>query len=103
MSKAQHTPGPWESNNNGLVYGQVSGDGDEAPLICDVIDDEAHRVLGIMSPVEEANAMLIAAAPELLAALKAAVKIVQLVDDSDGGQLDLLSRVHAVIAKAEGK
>jgi hypothetical protein len=33
---AKHTPGPWQDNDAGLIYGQVSGDDDEAPFVCDV-------------------------------------------------------------------
>ena len=68
-SAASHTRGPWEHAGNGLVYGRCRDDEDsEAPLVCDVIADDAMRALGILSPEEEANARLIAAAPKLLAA-----------------------------------
>jgi hypothetical protein len=59
---AKHTPGPWVHGENGLIYGQCADDDSEAPFICDVIDDPAMQVLGLMSPVEQANARRIVAA-----------------------------------------
>ncbi len=53
----KHTPGPWAANDDGLILEQKSNLG-------------ITRVVGIRSGLEhEANARLIAAAPELLAAL----------------------------------
>ena len=62
---AQHTPGPWQDNDAGLIYGQVTGDDDEAPFICDVCDNQPDYTAR-----ERANARLIAAAPEMLEALE---------------------------------
>jgi hypothetical protein len=33
MTTTQHTAGPWQDNDAGLIYGQVTGDDDEAPFI----------------------------------------------------------------------
>ncbi len=57
-----HTPEPWEHGDNGLVYGQCREDDVEAPFVCDVIEDSAMQALGMLSPVEEANARRICAA-----------------------------------------
>jgi hypothetical protein len=62
MKNTKHTPGPWEHGNNGLIYGQYAEDDVEAPFVCDVIEDSAMQALGILSPVEEANARRICAA-----------------------------------------
>lgn len=62
---AKHTPGPWEDNGAGLTYGQVTGDDDEAPFICDCCDKQS----GEYTTQEKANARLIAAAPQMLEAL----------------------------------
>lgn len=67
MSRTRHTPGPWEDNNAGLIYGQVSGDDDEAPFVCDVCNEPGS---GEYTEQEKANAALIAAAPDLLQALQ---------------------------------
>jgi hypothetical protein len=57
-----HTPEPWEHGDNGLIYGQCGEDDVEAPFVCDVIEDSAMQALGILSPLEEANARRICAA-----------------------------------------
>jgi hypothetical protein len=57
-----HTPGPWEHGDNGLIYGQCGEDDVESPFVCDVIEDSAMHALGMLSPVEEANARRIVAA-----------------------------------------
>ena len=35
MLNIKHTPGPWEDNGNGLIYGQCSGDDDEVDFPTD--------------------------------------------------------------------
>ncbi len=81
-----HTPGPWNCDKpmHGDTHRYVHVDG---PVIC-VINLAGDRLLA------EANAMLIAAAPELLEALKDAYPHVA--DDV------LRDRIGAVIAKATG-
>lgn len=73
----QHTPGPWtyEGDHTHRQYnirmlGHLIGVKDEAKHICTVNNLPPH-VLANRDPVTaEANARLIAAAPDLLAALK---------------------------------
>lgn len=62
------TPGPWAYNDHGLVYGTARDHSDEAPFVCDVSAD-----YDTMTAQEEANARLIVASPDLLAALEQAV------------------------------
>ena len=64
MTNTQHTPGPWEDNGNGLIYGQCSGDDDEAPFVADVCNDP-----NAYTGQEQANARLITAALKMLDAL----------------------------------
>jgi hypothetical protein len=90
------TPGPWEHGDNGLIYGQCREDDAEAPFVCDVIEDSAMQALGILSPVEEANARLIAAAPELLEALEEIYNWLT----PDWQQSNLGNNARAAIAKA---
>jgi hypothetical protein len=63
MTSTRYTPTPWEDNGNGLIYGQCSGDDDEAPFVADVCSDP-----NAYSDQEQANGRLIVAAPILLAA-----------------------------------
>ena len=52
-----HTKAPWEDNGNGLIYGQVSGDEDEAPFVADVCHHPDNY-----TEQEKANARRIVAA-----------------------------------------
>lgn len=99
MTDATHTPGPW------LL------DGDK---ICTNRDNEIARITrygawfdagtpyGLKNPIGDANARLIAAAPDLLAALEV---LVWQLDRTDGLVEELESMVteaKAAIAKAKG-
>jgi hypothetical protein len=101
-----HTPAPWEHGDNGLIYGQCGEDDVEAPFVCDVIKDSAMQALGILSPVEEANARLIAAAPELLEAIPPLIALVHrqlphhAQSDSTLDNLSEVIRARAALAKA---
>ena len=98
MTTITYTPGPWEDNGNGLIYGQCSGDDDEAPFVADVCDDP-----NAYPDQEQANACLIAAAPELLEALiyvRATLTLRHLDEASDDEVEEALKIGAAAIAKA---
>lgn len=120
---ASHTPGPWKwqgedyrgdwgwqmlvgPNGEGLIVGQDQ-DGKMSPLLRTYEPMEPYLcVTGMMAEgkehaecvhvYSEANAHLIAAAPELLTALKAVVSVA----DRNTVEFDL---ARAAIAKAEGR
>lgn len=95
----QHTPGPWN-------VGDDSPNDYEGPMI-----DTRDRAVAVITidhetestPEDRANARLIAAAPELLAALQ---RLTRAMDDYDGDiPADINSPHHqalAAIAKATG-
>lgn len=90
-----HTPGPWRATqkDHGLVIdGPTPRQDDYAPrwCVCETISNE---------PEDESNASLIAAAPDLLAALKALFNT-GLVREFDSPEE---KAAHAAIAKAEGR
>jgi hypothetical protein len=92
MSK--HTPGPWQ-----LVRGAVR---DQYDTIEGIVGAEDRRIMRGCHPFradEEqlANARLIAAAPEMLEALKYAVEFIKMYTDQPIG-IEILE----AIAKAEG-
>lgn len=93
MDAAQHTPGPWRTNiarrsDNGIVAAHiVAADGGNIAQVA-IYDD--------VPGLTEAHARLIAAAPELLEALREVVAI------SDRKH-DAWDKAHAAIAKAEGR
>lgn len=90
----QHTPGPWEvsPDNAGSQY-TITGVGslEKAPTVAYVV-----RAKHIASDTVQANARLIAAAPDLLAALQDILTIKDIL--GSGRQL----RVEAAVAKATG-
>ena len=85
MSEAKHTPGPWHAVIAGGVQPVIGG-----PLIT-----SAHTKSGML-PNYEANARLIAAAPELLEALRGVVRV------ADRSTIEF-DAARAAIAKATGE
>jgi len=88
-----HTPGPWVNDSSHSEWGKnVVWAGDV--VIAHVVDDQHDNA--------DANARLIAAAPELLAALKMAVRVMQDndIDESMAGEFEIWTDA---IAKAEGR
>jgi len=96
-----HTPGPWKAHP-AFFFGHdsfpITGtNGDSSPFLCRLTDD---------TPNFEANARLIAAAPDLLYALREILADI----DYAGARLPLgtigtlrIRLAIAAIAKAEGK
>lgn len=105
MTNTQHTPGPWYigkdfSDQGRHIYAEKKvrhEDGDEwHPLIASTDDDE--RLVNW-----QANAVLIAAAPDLLKALQEFVRVMDALPASDETSLrvwDTYSTARAAIAKA---
>ena len=82
MSK--HAEGPWETGDDYQVR---------------TVDVNGYEIAEIRADVPEfeANARLIAAAPELLLSLKWAIQLIE------KAECDVPEEIHAIIAKAEGK
>lgn len=112
---AKHTPGPWRytqgdgrNQHNGL---QVWKDGHNAvasPRICE-IKNATYPVYQISQSEQEANARLIAAAPDLLAEAKCAVEALDAFlakgpgfPLSQDGICFVIRSLERAIAKAEG-
>lgn len=107
---SEHTPGPWQANAYSSVVGlPVSAQPDPKEntiIICGVRGDRATA---------EANARVIAAAPELLAALKELADLQQFANGFENGveyngiqeaeywHGQTMERVKAAITKAEGR
>ena len=96
---ASHTPGPW------IVNWRLAGGGQhpEFPILHyagieggEYADDPQIQPLRIAGYIRKPDAHLIAAAPDLLEALKAVIAL------SDRKH-DAWDAAHAAIAKAEGK
>ena len=91
----KHTPGPWRSalvSDKSWHVGVYDNTGTQVALV---------KVASALSaPRRDADARLIAAAPELLEALKAAF---DLMVQEDFGTLTLVPKLRAAIAKATGE
>lgn len=107
MKEAKHTPSPWAVSKG--YDGSISVSATRpyrinnisagTPIICDVYQ---HPEFDSFSGA--ANARLIAAAPELLEALKAMIDAERVYESGgrSSEELAALEKAHAAIAKAEG-
>lgn len=101
MTNVQHTPGPWrfDTKMNPPQIRGPEGYGNSSGLTLAI----PHKNPGLPCEQWEANARLIAAAPELLSALELAWQLIQQsgmsVDDRPGSSFDV---IRAAIAKAKG-
>ena len=108
MNNVTHTPGPWSilqwaDKRKGFIAVVVEP---ARHHICDVFPF-GQRAVGRELAEHEANARLIAAAPELLALLKEIVspdnESLVWFTPTDAYAIELKERVTATIAKAEGR
>src|SRR5438105_8386535 len=107
---AKHTPGPWIVNEltrrggSGLYRWHISTEeGRDAEVIATVPAPGVDTSHDLSDPVAEANAYLIAAAPDLLAALQVLVNLAShpLIDVSGlPAYAERLEDARAAIAKA---
>ncbi len=107
MSESKHTPGPWE------IYGGIeicNAEGQEWKTIADIrYPSSANTKISVNEA--EANASLIAAAPEMLEALQEAREVLSdhWFTSEDGEDynnddvIDMCSKLDAIIAKAKGE
>lgn len=93
---SSRTPGPWKAEfRNGWCDGIIGPDGH------DIVKTDS----GVYPP-NEADAHLIAAAPELLAACEATLNSLEescVEEDEDDALLHLLWQVRAAVARAHGQ
>ena len=94
---AQHTPGPWDDNDNGLILGSLDHYEGEAPFVCDVCASP-HEY----TEQEKANCRLIKAAPELLALMKR-INEAFYVHGTHKALLPVMAETKPLIRKAEGR
>lgn len=93
MTDAKHTPGPWYVEH----HVEIPFDPDMLVNGCTITTDNEHIAFGFGDGNGRANALLIAAAPDLLAACEAAIWEA---DNCDGRvSVDAL---RAAIRKAKG-
>lgn len=92
MSKPKHTPAPWTIRAAGtaIVYGNI-----QVAIVC------RHEASNGWAVPQEANANLIAAAPEMLEALRGAWAAFQRIGCAAGDE-HRLDAIKSAIAKAVG-
>jgi hypothetical protein len=100
MNAIQHTPGPWAAPSD-HSYGDI-GIVADSRLLAMVTNDEDQP---IADSEQMANARLMAAAPELLAAISTLVGIAETdcMDDKSNVWRSAMIAADAAIAKAEGR
>lgn len=99
----KHTPGPWREGTMNVWQDDL--------LLCVAKTERGEYHNGEFEPYRkgdsreqmQADARLIAAAPELLAALKECSEWMREHTGPAGGTLDMLTRAHDAIKKAEGR
>lgn len=100
MNTNKHTPGPWrqsERDSDGVQAKDRDGEWTGVAMVSDP-NDPMHR-----TPVSVANAKLIAAAPDMLAALRYVVMVMNAKDGPTFAERrEATGRALAVIARAEG-
>lgn len=99
-NQSQHTPGPWKvtRSDDGEDGLWIEGPNSNQNVICDLVQRDCEQEY---DAEDHANAKLIAAAPDLLTAAKAAKKYLE-PDLIEPGRTVFWSLVRA-IARAEGK
>lgn len=95
---SNHTPGPWGINGGKTYTNEISAKSPRGKIW--VIARTTGSKVG--REQDNANAHLIAAAPELLAALKLALSFVPAFTTADFGA-EAARQIRAAIAKAEGR
>jgi hypothetical protein len=104
MTSSKHTPGPWmtfrEPNDTISINYQLS-DGTCGPHIATVVTESCDDELGADSPIAQADARLIAAAPELLEACRLAANLLHdSITLSDSTRRELRKKLLAAVALA---
>ena len=99
-AKTSHTPGPWAVSSSVVVV--APNDPRDAPVICNTMDLGGPS--GFRLSEAMANAHLIASAPDLLAALKAALTLLEYMatDRPSAKNHKTLVAARAAIRRAEG-
>ena len=97
MSKAKHTPGPWEIDDTNEIYAPRAD-----RSIGDIYGELEETKHGGIVSEDRANGLLCAAAPDLLAALEAIVAGLGATEENDGSK-PVWRAAFAAIAKARGE
>jgi hypothetical protein len=96
-TQAKHTPGPWTADRDGFIHGTH---GPARPFVGRIDDDHNDGQTA-------ANRRLVAAAPEMLEALRAMVARAPFIDQSVTAEglanCEALAKARGAIRQAEGE
>ncbi len=93
---SRHSPGPWITQVDEAPFTVEAAIATD-PAICELLPRDAE----IFTEEDEANARLIAAAPDLLAACQRTVRLLEPREGVEALVASTLQQVRAAIAKAE--
>ena len=105
----KHTPGPWRFELRGMIENALGG---WIATSLDILDADGELVARIPGPIgdpqgerDHADARLIAAAPDMLAACEALVLADEIGNPTDATLIleEALGKARAAIAKARGE
>jgi hypothetical protein len=103
MSEAKHTRGPWAIRYGTNVWGKRTDTGHDGTVANCGTHHHSHVDCG---PENEANAQLMAASPDMLAALRESLDLLTSAE-ADGwkcrGKAATVRQIRAAIAKATGE
>jgi hypothetical protein len=95
MTQYKFAKGPYEINDAGLIYGQVSGDDDEAPFVADVCNSPLEY-----TEQEKATGKLLAASWEMLELLQE-INDAFYVKGTTKALLPVMAKTKSLIRKAK--
>ena len=114
MTEAKHTPGPWHAQcddvsrspgDNGVRFWSIGcpggPDGSYRGSVCMVFSSQLAS--GISIDERDANARLIAAAPETTDALRSLLRLFEEIDGGENDDAPELVAARAALAKSQGK
>lgn len=102
-TSASHTPGPWSVNTAHEDPQFQSVSDKDGRTIADIAYHKFTETHYPLRAESEANARLIAAAPELLDAAKWALNFITNTERSYGIELDASAKLRSAIDNAEGR
>ncbi|MDX5592533.1 hypothetical protein [Pseudovibrio sp. SPO723] len=109
MTKAQHTPGPWqwvEEIDYGYGYTTLEGPDGQEVLTTGGINDGDEPITYMGDDSKPADLALIAAAPEMLELLEDFIDVYvkcPTMEDSSLGIISLKIKAKKIVAKAKGE
>lgn len=101
--KTKHTPGPWKVFDSKYSINPGINAHPDLTIITFGCKNEIYGIMGRTHKEANANAQLIAAAPELLEALEGLMYIGERMEEESGETDPFIEKCRKIIAKAQGE